>query len=383
MKRIFENWRKNISEASLKKVDLSSFEIQDDLNREVWAEGSDDLPQDIRDRLVKIAEDFFEELGLPSTNFEDITITGSLANYNWSIYSDIDLHIMINFRDIDHDIDMVREFFNARKALWNIKHDIMIRGFEVEIYVQDTDEPHVSTGVYSVMQDEWLTMPKRAHAEIDSENVKKKALSLMDQIDRAQGLFDEGKYDEALAAAKYLRKKIKRFRSIGLEGEGEYSVENIAFKALRRNKYLLKLSQLNHDAYDKKMSIKEGEVVDFPGEDPLKPRKSHDPISYLNNKELLALAGKQFPPKPSQAPPKIEPGSPEEQEYEKLVAPRTPVSPEEEQYSDQTRAEMIVWTYEQGAQDEISYRDYLDAKLILRRSAKHSHLQTHKGGKEV
>ncbi len=168
--------------------------------------------------MIKIAEDFFTELGLPTTNFMDITVTGSLANYNWSIYSDIDLHIMVNFRDIDHDIDMVKEFFNARKALWNIKHDILIRGFEVEIYVQDTEEPHVSTGVYSVMKDEWITLPKKSDAEIDSENVKKKALSLMDQIDRAQKLFDDGKYDDALDSAKYLRKKIKRFRSIGLEG---------------------------------------------------------------------------------------------------------------------------------------------------------------------
>ena len=382
MKRIFENWRRSISEADSKSIDLSSFKIQEDLNREIWQEGSDKPSRKIRERLIKIAEDFFEELGLPATHFVDITITGSLANYNWSIYSDIDLHIMVNFRDVDHDIDMVKEFFNARKALWNIKHDILIRGFEVEVYVQDIDEPHVSTGVYSVMNDEWITMPQRKDAEIDSDNVKKKAESLMDQIDRAQKLFDDGEYDNALESAKYLRKKIKRFRSIGLEGDGEYSVENIAFKALRRNKYLLKLSQLNHDAYDKKMSIKEGEVVKFPGQDPLEPRKGRDPISYLNNKELLALAGKQFPPEPSQAPPKIEPGSPEEQEYEKLMAPRTPITPEEERQSEQLQARMIIDSYEKGDRD-ISYKDYVNAKLLLRRSAKHSHLQTHKGGKEV
>ena len=327
MKSIFENWRKNILEDASKKIDLSSFKIQDDLNREIWSKGEDKLPKKIRQRLIKIADDFFAELGLPPTYFKDITITGSLANYNWSIYSDVDLHIMVDFREIDHDIDMVKEFFNARKALWNIKHDIMIRGFEVEIYVQDIDEPHVSTGVYSVLNDNWITNPSRSDAKIDFQNVKKKAMSLMDQIDRAQKLYDDGKYDKAIEAARYLKKKIKRFRSVGLEDVGEYSIENIAFKALRRNKYLLKLSQINHDAYDKKMSIKEGTVVDFPGEDPLKPRKSYDPISYLSDKELLALAGKEFPANPSQAPPKIKPGSPEEEEYEKLMSPRSSISP--------------------------------------------------------
>jgi hypothetical protein len=383
MKSIFENWRKNILEDKSKKIDLSSFKVQDDLSREFWEANEDKLPKKIKRRLLKIAEDFFSELGLPASYFIDVTITGSLANYNWSIYSDIDLHIMVNFRDIDHDVDMVKEFFNARKALWNIKHDIRIRGFEVEIYVQDIDEPHVSTGVYSVMNDDWITRPNRQDAEIDAENVKKKAVSLMDQIDRAQKLFDDGKYDRALESAKYLRKKIKKFRSIGLEDVGEYSVENVAFKALRRNKYLLKLSQLNNDAYDKKMSIKEGEVVKFPGEDPLKPRKSYDPISYLSDKELLALAGKQFPADPREAPPAIKAGSPEEEEYEKLMAPRTPVRPEEEQYSEQERAKMVAWTYEQGGQDEISYKDYVDALLTLKKAGAHAHLQTHKGGKEV
>lgn len=382
MKSIFENWRKNILEDKSKKVDLSSFKIQDDLNREFWEKGQDKIPKKIKQRLIKIAEDFFKELGLPTSHFVDITVTGSLANYNWSIYSDIDLHIMVNYRDIDHDVDMVKEFFNARKALWNIKHDIMIRGFEVEIYVQDTEEPHVSTGVYSVMNDDWITRPNRQEAEIDMVNVKKKALSLMDQIDRAQKLFDDGKYEDALNSAKYLRKKIKRFRSAGLEDAGEYSVENIAFKALRRNKYLLKLSQLNNDAYDKKMSIKEGEVVKFPGEDPLKPRKSYDPISYLSDKELLALAGKEFPANPSQAPPKIKPGSPEEAEYEKLMAPRTPMTPEEKRKSEQQQAMYVVDAYERGDK-EVSMQDYLDAKLKLKKSAKYPYLKTYKGGKEV
>ena len=232
------------------------------------------------------------------------------------------------------------------------------------------------------MNKDWITVARKADAEIDSENVQKKALSLMDQIDRAQKLFDEGKYDEALESAKYLRRKIKRFRQIGLEGDGEYSVENIAFKALRRNKYLLKLSQLNHDAYDKKMSIEEGAVIDFPGEDILKPRKSYDPISSLSNRELLALAAKEFPSKGKHAPPKIKPGSPEEEEYEKLMAPRTPVQPEEQQYSEQQVADQIILAYEQGDK-EIKYIDYVNALLLKKKSEKHPHLQTHTGGKEV
>ena len=122
-----------------------------------------------------------------------------------------------------------------------------------------------------------------------------------------------------------------------------------------------------------------GKVVKFPGQDPLEPRRNYDSLS---NKELLALAGEEFPSDPSFAPPKIKPGSPEEEEYEKLMAPRTPMTPEEELQSEQSQAMYVVDAYERGDQ-EVSYKDYVNAKLLLKKSAQHSHLQTHRGGKEV
>jgi predicted nucleotidyltransferase len=388
MKEIFENWRKSIEE----DVDTSSFVVRDELHQDFWnrpgaREGVDRLDSEIREKLLKIARHFMEKHEVSDVTIKDITFTGSLANYNWSKYSDVDLHIIIDFAEVDENTLLVKEYFNSRKSLWNLQHEIMIRDFEVEIYVQDEKELHASTGVYSILNDEWVVRPaipiESNPNEIDFDNVKKKAESLMDQIDRALELYERERYQEAIDRAEMLRDKIRKFRRSGLEAGGEYSVENIAFKALRRNEYLLKLSQLKHDAYDKLMSIEEGVVVKFPGQDPLKPRKSYDPISQLSNKELLALAAKEFPSKGRGGPPKITAGSPEEEEFEKLMAPRTPVRPEEEQYSEQHRAKMIVWTYENGGQDEIPLEDYLDAKLLLKRSAKHAHLQTHIGGEEV
>ena len=137
------------------------------------------------------------------------------------------------------------------------------------------------------------------------------------------------------------------------------------------------LRQMNKEEVN--FALSEGEVVKFPGQDPLEPRRNYDSLS---DKELLALAAKEFPPDPSVAPPKIEPGSPEEEEYERLMAPRNPMTPEEEHQSEQSQATYVVDAYERGDK-EVSYKDYVDAKLMLRKSAQHSHLQTHKGGKEV
>jgi len=379
MKLLFENWRKNIEE----DVDTSSFVVRDELHQDFWNQPQDRLDPEIGKKLLEIARQFMEKHEVSDVKIKDITFTGSLANFNWSKFSDVDLHVIIDFAEVDENFALVKEYFNSRKSLWNLQHEIMIHDFEVEIYVQDEKEPHASTGVYSIFRDGWVTKPLETKTDIDFDNVKKKAESLMDQIDRAIELYDRERYQEAHDRAEVLREKIRKFRQSGLESGGEYSIENIAFKALRRNEYLLKLAELKRDAYDKLMSIAEGVLVKFPGEDILKPRRSYDPISYLSDKELLALAGKEFPADPRQAPPKIKPGSAEEEEYEKLMAPRNPVQPEEEQYSEQARAQMIVWTYEQGGRDEISYKDYLDAKLMLKKSTKHLHLQTHPGGKEV
>ena len=256
MKLLFENWRKSIEE----DVDTSSFVMRDELHQDFWNQPQDRLDPEIGKKLLEIARQFMEKHEVSDVTIKDITFTGSLANFNWSKFSDVDLHIIIDFAEVDENFALVKEYFNSRKSLWNLQHEIMIHDFEVEIYVQDEKEPHASTGVYSILRDEWATKPKVSLEKIDFENVEKKAESLMDQIDRALELYDRERYQEALDRAEMLREKIRKFRQSGLESGGEYSIENIAFKALRRNEYLLKLSELKRDAYDKLMSIEEGVI---------------------------------------------------------------------------------------------------------------------------
>ena len=255
MKRIFENWRKAISEADSKKVDLSSFKIQDDLNREIWVDGDNRMPKDIRDRLIKIAEDFFTELGLPTTNFMDITVTGSLANYNWSIYSDIDLHILVDFAEVNDNEEMVKKFFDAVRSNWNKLHNITVKGHEVEIYIQDAHEPHISTGVYSLMDNQWLVKPKKVRPAIDRHTATKKMKHIAREIDKLSLIYDNKKYEEALEAAQRVKDKIKRMRQSGLDQSGIYSPENLAFKMLRRSGDIEQLFSIYTRAYDQVQSL--------------------------------------------------------------------------------------------------------------------------------
>jgi len=141
--------------------------------------------------------------------------------------------------------------------MWNKSHDIMIRGFEVEIYVQDSRESHVSTGVYSILNDEWLTKPSKEMIEFEFDDIKKKASKLMSLIDTVKEVFYDENYKESHERALKIKEKIKKFRRCGLESGGQYSSENLAFKVLRRNGYLGKLSDITTNSYDRMMSMAE------------------------------------------------------------------------------------------------------------------------------
>jgi hypothetical protein len=141
--------------------------------------------------------------------------------------------------------------------LWNENHDITIKGYDVEVYVQETKEPHVSSGVYSVLWDGWVVKPDATKKEIDSKKVEQKVNSIIDTIEEIYFMYKSGEYDKTIRMVKNLKDKIKKMRQTGLDRDGEYSFENIAFKVLRRTMYLDKLSEIETKAYDKSLSLDE------------------------------------------------------------------------------------------------------------------------------
>ena len=152
----------------------------------------------------------------------------------------------------DENSSIIKEFFDAKKNIWNEKHNIKIKGFDVELYVQDVHEEHISSGVYSVLNDEWVVEPKKESPIIDDRKILEKGEEFGKKID---GLVELGQKEDTLSKIEVLRKKLKKFRQSGLESGGEYSYENLTFKLLRRNGYIKKLLDLKNDITDKKLSI--------------------------------------------------------------------------------------------------------------------------------
>lgn len=254
---------KEIEKAS-RKIDLGGFEMRNELNPKIWDENQKMKPE-VRKNLLKIADDYFESLEIPGVDIEDVTMTGSLANYNWSKYSDVDLHIVVDYKDIPVDESLVQDFLKSKSSAWNKEHDVTIYGYDVELYVQDINEPHHSTGVYSILNNEWNIKPEKKKISFDDKSVKDKSNMLMDRI---EDLYDElinGDYQTAIKGVEKLTEKIKKMRQSGLDSGGEFSVENIVFKVLRRNGMLDRLYDIKTVAYDKEMtleSIKESKKID-------------------------------------------------------------------------------------------------------------------------
>ena len=232
---------------------VKSFETKENLSDQIF-ESDDKMREDIRTALLKISDEFIESLGIEFF-IHDIQLTGSLANYNWSNYSDIDLHLVVDFEDSDYNLDLLKEFFDAKKNIWNEKYQIKIKGYDVEIYVQNITEPHVSSGVYSILNDKWVIEPKQEKPEIDDKMILQKAEVYMKKIDGLIQKAIDGK--NVLNAIEELRKKLKDFRQSGLDKGGEYSYENLTFKLLRRNGYIERLLKLKTKLTDKKLSVEQ------------------------------------------------------------------------------------------------------------------------------
>ena len=197
-----------------------------ELNPVLWDNNS--LRKEVRLRLLKIARHFALYLNVPILNLKDITLSGSSAGYNYSDYSDIDLHLVVS-KTNGND-----ELFTAKKNLYNNEHNLSIEGIPVELYVQPADQVHHSAGIYSVLDNKWINEPVHEEPTIDPKDIKSKARNYAAKINLAMRSQDVSKCREAMD-------DLKRLRKAGLESNGEQSVENLAFKLLRARGQIDKL----------------------------------------------------------------------------------------------------------------------------------------------
>ena len=225
----------------------------DTLHPQFWDEF--EFKEDVLNPILKIVDDFVkDDAHISPEMVEDVQLPGSLANYNYSEYSDLDVHILLDFADINKDEEIVKRALDGKRFIWNLRHDIKFNGHEVELYFQDIHEPHVASGLFSLSGNRWIKKPKYEKPEVDHEDVVKKAESFkreFDLLDDAlNNISDEKEFSLINRRAKKLKEKIMRMRKEGLAGKGEFSVENLAFKNLRNDQTIARLNDLIIKSYD-------------------------------------------------------------------------------------------------------------------------------------
>jgi hypothetical protein len=220
--------------------------FHDKLNPDLW-EGNRLKPQ-VRLALFKIAKAFVEFINVEDLELTDITISGSNASFNYNNKSDIDLHLIANSNG-PCKVNL-KDLFQAKKVIFNDQHDITILGHAVEVYVQGSEDAHISNGVYSVYNDNWVQFPKKITAKPDITNIEHKFEHLEEEIKQALESGDP----QTIAR---LKKRIKDMRQSGLEKNGEFGVENLAFKLLRNTGLIQKLYDAETIETDKELSLDE------------------------------------------------------------------------------------------------------------------------------
>lgn len=204
------------------------------------------LRDEVRTALLRIAQHFIDYVNIDELKVVDITISGSSANYTYTPNSDLDLHILVETDPKDYDT--MKELYDAKKNTYNFQHDITVKGIDVELYIQDTSEEHHSSGIYSIKNNTWINKPEPVKKKFDDQDVEHKVSNYIGKIKLA---LDDNSYD----SLKKVMEELKKLRQNGLETQGEFGVENVAYKVLRNNQIIELIRERLNTLQDLELSI--------------------------------------------------------------------------------------------------------------------------------
>ena len=223
-----------------------------ELNPKIWTDKK--LDPEIATNLVKIGKEWAKFAEIPENVIKDYIIVGGNANFNYTKYSDIDLHLVVDKKKLGCE-GCLDDFLRAKKQLWALTHNITIKGHPVELYAQDVDETVGSKGQYSLKQKKWTQEPTPYTLNRKDPEVVKKVKDLIYQIDSLINAKSDDK-----VVFQNLKDKIGTMRKAAIQRAGEYAPENLVFKELRNRGYVEKVWNYLRDLGDKELSVEEVEI---------------------------------------------------------------------------------------------------------------------------
>jgi hypothetical protein len=242
--------KKLISELKL------TLKVHDELNPKLWNDKK--LKPDVYLALDRIGKEWATFAKIPKKSIKDVIITGGNANYNYTRFSDIDLHLVVDKTSIPCD-GLIDEYLQSKKELWALTHDITVKGQPVELYAQSVEDPfRKGQGIYSLKTNTWLQEPTKYKIDRNHPEVTRKVKEWMRVIDT---LIDSNS-DDVTEFTK-IKGRLKGMRSASIEKNGESAPENLVFKELRNRGYLEKMNQYMTDLKVKNLSLEEVDPEKF------------------------------------------------------------------------------------------------------------------------
>lgn len=238
------NERYGVKKKTTNESYSSPIRFHDELNPKLWNDF--ELRPEVKKHLIDMSDVFIKELQLDNIPVVDIEISGSNAAYTYSKYSDIDLHVVVNVPAGKEDF--YRNYFDAKKNLFNDQHNLKIRGISVELYVQFKDQPFVSNGIFSLINQKWIKKPVKQRVQFNDRAVRSRTHYF------SYAIADVLKHNKCDKADK-LWNKIKEYRKNGLTTTGEFGSKNLVFKLLRSSGLMQALSDFRTTCVDKKLNL--------------------------------------------------------------------------------------------------------------------------------
>lgn len=232
----------------IQTIQESTLEYHDQLNSDLWE--YDILRKEVRNKLILIAHTWASFAKIPPDAITDIILVGGNANYNYTKFSDIDLHLIVDTKQIANCPEMLEEYLRGKKQLWALVHNIKIHGHPVELYAQDVNTPFTKgQGVYSIIKNNWLVKPQKQQVNFSDPNIQRKVDQYVETINTLISTnAEDGSFEK-------LKEKLRNMRYSALKKGGEFSIENLVFKELRNQGHLERLSSYLRSNQDKRMSL--------------------------------------------------------------------------------------------------------------------------------
>lgn len=203
------------------------------LNPKLWS--NDKLDPTLVDHAKDMAYKFAKFSGVDKKRIKDIVFTGSNANFNYTKFSDVDIHIVSDLSGLDSD-----KIYD-KKVAWTHKHNLKYKDYPLEFYMHNMEDHLPSDqGVYSILTDSWESKPARIKDANKILNDPHTTVKVQHYIELVKKLLKDPDNKDDIMDFKM---KMWKGRTAGLHSGGEFSIENIIYKDLRNRGLIDKLNK--------------------------------------------------------------------------------------------------------------------------------------------